>query len=283
MPDSTTGLNMHRSEAIFAVRDVPAAVKYYRDVLGFECEWRWGEPPTFGGIRFGKIGIMFCLQPELAAKIEGHQHAFMLTGVDALHKKHAANGAEIVEPLESKPWGLREYTVRDLNGYWLRFGEHSDPHAGKSSEALDGSSHIRIIERGLTLEEFTRLNHAVKWTQYTHFEAVPAALKNTIYAVVAMDGETAIGAARIIGDGSTFYIQDVMVHPDYQRKRIGTAMMDKLMQYLQRHAPPLSFIGLFTGRNLGAFYERWGFQGPETYLYGMSVRKRSVPLPRTEL
>ncbi len=31
-------------------------------------------------------------------------------------------GAEIVEPLESKPWGMREFSIRDLDGHFLRFG-----------------------------------------------------------------------------------------------------------------------------------------------------------------
>jgi hypothetical protein len=33
-----------------------------------------------------------------------------------------AAGALIIEPIENKPWNVREYTVRDCNGYHLRFG-----------------------------------------------------------------------------------------------------------------------------------------------------------------
>jgi hypothetical protein len=47
-----------RSEAILAVSDVVATTRYYRDVLGFADEWTWGEPPDFGGVRWGKVGVM---------------------------------------------------------------------------------------------------------------------------------------------------------------------------------------------------------------------------------
>ena len=33
----------------------------YREVLGFREGWTWGEPPDFGCVRWGKIGVMFAL------------------------------------------------------------------------------------------------------------------------------------------------------------------------------------------------------------------------------
>ena len=44
------------------------------------------------------------------------------TDIDALYARHKAAGATIVHPIENKPWGIREYTVRDPSGYHLRFG-----------------------------------------------------------------------------------------------------------------------------------------------------------------
>jgi uncharacterized glyoxalase superfamily protein PhnB len=43
--------------------------------------------------------------------------------VDALYARHQQNGVMIISPLEKKPWGMREYTVQDPNGYHLRFGQ----------------------------------------------------------------------------------------------------------------------------------------------------------------
>ncbi len=112
---------LKRSSPIFAVTDVPQTVGFYRDVLGFRGDWLWGEPPTFGGCAMGEIGVMFARQPEIAAHVEGHQHHFFCDQVDELYQKHLELKAPIVEPIENKPWSIREYTVRDLNGYHLRF------------------------------------------------------------------------------------------------------------------------------------------------------------------
>jgi hypothetical protein len=52
-------LSLYKSEPIFPVADVVATVHYYQDVLGFAEHWLWGEPPQIGGVRWGRIGVMF--------------------------------------------------------------------------------------------------------------------------------------------------------------------------------------------------------------------------------
>jgi uncharacterized glyoxalase superfamily protein PhnB len=47
---------------------------------------------------------------------------FVVSDADALYDYHRANGVEIVQEIGDRPYGLRDYTVRDLNGYSLTFG-----------------------------------------------------------------------------------------------------------------------------------------------------------------
>jgi uncharacterized glyoxalase superfamily protein PhnB len=42
--------------------------------------------------------------------------------VDKLCESYRANGVQIERPLTSHPWGMREFAVKDCNGYLLRFG-----------------------------------------------------------------------------------------------------------------------------------------------------------------
>jgi GNAT superfamily N-acetyltransferase len=274
MTSEAAAVALCRSDAILAVADVPAAVRFYCDKLGFTGEWLWGDPPTFGGVSWGKVSVMFCLQPDLAAHVEGHQHYFFVRGIDRLHERHRQNGLPIVSPLEAKPWGLREYTVRDANGYHLRFGEPVTPHAS-SAPAKQLPEGVRLVERLPTVAEYETLVRAVGWATYINLEAAPAALQQTLFSVVAVDGDRAVGTARVVGDGETAcYVQDVMVLPDHQRQGIGTALMGAVMDYFRRGTPRLSSLGLFTGRNLAGFYERHGFEGPDTGLYGMYLKKR---------
>jgi GNAT superfamily N-acetyltransferase len=282
MTSESVPVALSRSEAILAVADVVAAVRYYRDKLGFTEEWLWDDPPTFGGVSWGKVSVMFCLQPALAARVEGHQHAFFVSGIDRLHERHREIGVQVISPLEAKPWGLREYTVRDCNGYHLRFGEPVTAHA-TGTPAKQLPENVRLVERLPTIEEYDVLIRAVGWAKYTNVEAVTAALQNTLYAVVAVQGDLPVGMARVVGDGAmAFYVQDVVVLPTYQRQGIGTALMEAVMSYFRRMTPRRSAIGLFTGRNLAGFYERHGFEGPETGLYGMFFKKWDAPPARPE-
>jgi GNAT superfamily N-acetyltransferase len=50
-----------------------------------------------------------------------------------------------------------------------------------------------------------------------------------------------------------------MVHPAWQSKRVGSAMMQKLTQWLDKNAPDNAFIVLITPENLKAFYQQFGF------------------------
>ena len=77
-------ISLRMSEPIFPVADVVATVGYYRDVLGFREGWTWGESPDFGGVRWGKLGVLFALQSGPDARIGGQWHCFLVEGIDAL-------------------------------------------------------------------------------------------------------------------------------------------------------------------------------------------------------
>jgi hypothetical protein len=49
---------------------------------------------------------------------------FVVGNADDLHEFHLANGVEILQAPGDRPYGLRDYRVRDLNGYELGFGQH---------------------------------------------------------------------------------------------------------------------------------------------------------------
>jgi uncharacterized glyoxalase superfamily protein PhnB len=124
MPSKELAGALIRSEAILVARDVAATIRFYRDVLGFTKEWVWDDPATHGGVSWDHAHLMFHLDRELANHMDGHQHYFYVKKEDDLHARHQQNGVQIISPLERKPWGMREYTIRDPNGYHLRFGEN---------------------------------------------------------------------------------------------------------------------------------------------------------------
>ena len=242
---------LQKSTAIFAVRDVEETLRYYKDVLGFTSTWTWGEPPTFGGAQWGDVGIMFCFEPEICAGVAGHQHWLDVEDVNSLYTDHIARGAEIVSPIEDKPWGSREYVVRDINGYHLRI-------AGKPAFVAKPSgefpSEVRIERRMPTLEEFAKVAVEAFYRDGVKAEV----LERTWRCVVATlpDGSV-IGMTRIMYDApGWFSVWDVAVVPEWQSRRIGAALMKETLAVVREESPG-AFVYLFTYKD--GFYERLGF------------------------
>ena len=72
----------------------------------------------------------------------------------------------------------------------------------------------------------------------------------------AMDGSKLVGAARALSDfeyHATIY--DVVVHPDYQGRAVGTRIMNELLSAL-----PVWRILLVADAGVRAFYQRLGFE-----------------------
>lgn len=111
------------------------------------------------------------------------------------------------------------------------------------------------------VQEFNYLYDAVGWEQYTD-EVAKKALSNTLYSVSIYDDEKIIGYGRIIGDGACFlYIQDVMVIPEYQNKKIGSMIIEKLMVKIDeiRKEIPNIIVCLVASTGKERFYEKLGF------------------------
>ena len=54
------------------------------------------------------------------------------------------------------------------------------------------------------------------------------------------------------------YIQDLMVHPDYQGQGIGTELMNRMISLLKQNH--IYMISVIFDENLKAFYNKFGFQ-----------------------
>lgn len=119
-----------------------------------------------------------------------------------------------------------------------------------------------IYENKLTAQEFVNLTEAVGWG-CPNLKQIETALKNTIYSIsVEIDGKI-IGMGRIVGDGARiFYIQDVVVEPNYQGMGIGIKIMECLMAYIEKVAMSAcnTMVGLMSAKGKECFYEKFGFQ-----------------------
>lgn len=99
------------------VADVERAQQHYRDALGFTIGWLY-PGKEIGAVSRDKAVIFFRRrQPPFEPAI----HWVFAEDVDAWYRELQSSGANIVDPLEKKPWGLRQFTVRDLDGNLFYF------------------------------------------------------------------------------------------------------------------------------------------------------------------
>lgn len=127
-----------------------------------------------------------------------------------------------------------------------------------------------IKDQTPTLKEYRELCESVGWEEAINFEAVTISIEHSLFSVLIKNDEKLIGMGRIIGDGAVyFYIQDVVVHPDYQGQGIGKLIMNNLLNYLVQNAPQKAFVGLFASEGNEKFYQAFDFNNYAPQMTGM--------------
>ena len=98
--------------------DVPAGVAYYRDVLGFSINYQQQD-----------LGVMYrdSVTLVLVQKTPDHHSIgscyVYIRDADVLHAELLTKGAKVQGEPVSKPWGLRDFSVLDLEGNCITFGQ----------------------------------------------------------------------------------------------------------------------------------------------------------------
>jgi ribosomal protein S18 acetylase RimI-like enzyme len=127
---------------------------------------------------------------------------------------------------------------------------------------------VEIEYRSPTVSEYTKLRGLVGWRE-TDENVTDMALKTSLFSVVGTEQGNVIGLGRIIGDGLYFYIQDLIIHPDYQSKGLGKSLMKELMAYISANAQSGAFVGLMAAKGLVKYYEQFGFKARDEDAPGM--------------
>jgi uncharacterized glyoxalase superfamily protein PhnB len=104
---------------VIPVTDVAAAIGFYADTLGFTLAFQQGE---YAGVERGAAhlhldGVVNAAAGQVTVRIA-------VEGVDALYSEIEPQGVvDPAEPLNTKPWGARQFSVLDLCGNRITFVE----------------------------------------------------------------------------------------------------------------------------------------------------------------
>ncbi len=81
----------------------------------------------------------------------------------------------------------------------------------------------------MPFDQVVGLYNSLEWYAYTNAKQVTKlqdALNNSTYIVTAWKKELLIGMARCLSDDvSIFYLQDILIHPNHQKKGLGRRLL----------------------------------------------------------
>jgi uncharacterized glyoxalase superfamily protein PhnB len=104
--------------------DLDQTIEFYEQLLGFECVNR---TEGWALLKKDEVEMMFSL-PNAHESFDKLQFTgsfyFHPDNVDELWQQ-LKDKSTIVYPLEDFPYGMREFAIRDNNGYILQFGQES--------------------------------------------------------------------------------------------------------------------------------------------------------------
>lgn len=117
------------------------------------------------------------------------------------------------------------------------------------------------FQHEISVEDYNTLRGSVDFIQITP-ERAACALQNSLYRIVAVDGNTPVGMARVVGDGGyVFFICDVIVRPEYQSRGLGRKIIEKVLGWLESQVGEgeTIMVNLMSAMNKEEFYSKLGF------------------------
>ena len=129
---------------VFLVDEVIETVEYYRDILGFEVDFVYGDPPVYGSVsRDDAIINVSRSEPPgrrnnvtSAGTGNGVDAYIVVSDVDDVYEELTHHGAKVVVELESHEYGMREFQIEDINGYKLALAEEIEDNEDEEDEEV---------------------------------------------------------------------------------------------------------------------------------------------------
>lgn len=131
-----------------------------------------------------------------------------------------------------------------------------------------------IKENQLNYETYYTLRESLGWNNWSK-EQAEKALENSYYSIVIFYNDNAIGMGRVVGDGIYFTIVDIVVRPEYQCRKIGTTIMNSILEYIEKNMCEGSRVSVQLLAEVGKeqFYIKQGFKLVPHEYCGPALRK----------
>lgn len=116
-----------------AARNMKQTIQFYRDSLGFKMGMAFPDVNNPEYADLSKDGMVLMFVPAKNVGIYSKQklgvgvNLYMQVDgdIDEYYKELKSNGVKIVVDITDEPYGIRDFTVEDINGYKLTFNQVS--------------------------------------------------------------------------------------------------------------------------------------------------------------
>ncbi len=126
---------------------------------------------------------------------------------------------------------------------------------------------IKTGHKMLSFKQITEFYNLLEWFAYTkgdQKERLLEAIQNSNYVVTAWSGEKLIGLARCLSDDvSIFYLQDILINPEYQRQGIGRKLLSKCLKRYEHVRTKILLTDSEERQKL--FYESLGYKNTKDF------------------
>ncbi len=114
-----------------AVRDMKETIAFYKDVLGFKTGMMFPDAANPEYADLSKDDMVLMLIPAANCGIsaeeklgKGVNFYLQIDGdIDEYYRQVKRKSAKIIADLKDEPFGIRDFTVEDINGYQLTFNQ----------------------------------------------------------------------------------------------------------------------------------------------------------------
>jgi uncharacterized glyoxalase superfamily protein PhnB len=125
--ETTEAHALHGVQPVLFVPSMEATIAYYRDVLGFHVDFEHGSPATHARVSSGRqngaVAARIRFAPAETSAQSPSCQIYIHVGerIDELFEAYKARAVEILTEPTNRPWGLRDFRIRDCNGVVLIF------------------------------------------------------------------------------------------------------------------------------------------------------------------
>lgn len=126
-----------RSHPQIFVTDIDQAVAFYRDRLGFQLAYLYGDPPFYGLVERGGVGLNLRhvdempFDPAIREREDLLAATIVVDQLKALFVAYEEAGLEFHQSYREQPWGAHDFIVADPDRNLIHFASRaasaSDP------------------------------------------------------------------------------------------------------------------------------------------------------------